>query len=665
MDPEAPMDSKSRIERLMECPICLDKSQDPRLLQCGHTLCRECLQNHIAKSAQGSHFKCPSCRYECVKPVGKDRGKPAKPEEVAVAMPKNYLLNSLMDMVQQSQREAFSLSRLGAAAVQERHCANYSNETPHTTATVFCEECAQFYCSSCKSRHQEHRLRPAEKVHASDVMAAESRRKTSRCQTHPDQLMDMYCDTCSVPACLKCCLCNHQNNGCTFLELTKKARESNKQLEDLERVAIEVVASLDKQLRKQEDARNAMKTKGDDASEKIKGVAAELKAEITAMEKSMLKTIDDTLSIAQAQANAAYETTEMENVVVHSLLSYIQSLRVSGDALDQVVHTPGLQEQVHQTGRASQKLVTLDTIFETMNLTVRDLILAHLFGTVTVKAPPALGSGPGLGPVRTNNEEKIMLRQPNALKPDLGRWGLMWTTFISGLVVCGDWLVAIGWCKPILWISNTKMQAEKTETLAGLEAVGMAVVSTSGNNYKLVITDKQRKVHFVTFNLRTMNITGRSVTERLPFEPRQVSVDSVTQKLIIANTTDNQVVVCDNTGHIETRVKVKTDIKDLSCALSTGVGYVVLDNSHPGRIHWVNRDGVVTHTYGKADGESLNCPNHMALDSQGRLVVADRENNRLHLIDVNQKLSQYLLTKNDGLKLPHFVCLDESTGETP
>ena len=98
----------------------------------------------------------------------------------------------------------------------------------------------------------------------------------------------------------------------------------------------------------------------------------------------------------------------------------------------------------------------------------------------------------------------------------------------------------------------------------------------------------------------------------------------------------------------------------MQCAVATEDGFAVLDYT-AGRIHWVDRQGVVTHTYGQGDGEGLKRPWQLVTDSQGRLIVADQCNHRLHLIDGSGRLSYYLLTRDNGLHMPLSVWLDEAT----
>ena len=43
----------------LKCAICLELFQDPRILPCLHTFCRECIQHSLNKNRS---LKCPVCR---------------------------------------------------------------------------------------------------------------------------------------------------------------------------------------------------------------------------------------------------------------------------------------------------------------------------------------------------------------------------------------------------------------------------------------------------------------------------------------------------------------------------------------------------------------------------------------------------------------------------
>ena len=46
--PTVPMASASSIDDLLQCPICLDVLHDPKVLDCQHTFCANCLAAHLA-----------------------------------------------------------------------------------------------------------------------------------------------------------------------------------------------------------------------------------------------------------------------------------------------------------------------------------------------------------------------------------------------------------------------------------------------------------------------------------------------------------------------------------------------------------------------------------------------------------------------------------------
>ncbi|CAF1013990.1 unnamed protein product [Adineta steineri] len=56
----------SNIDDLLQCPICLDILQDPKVLDCQHTFCANCLKVHLAsieRNHGSSNFMdCPTCR---------------------------------------------------------------------------------------------------------------------------------------------------------------------------------------------------------------------------------------------------------------------------------------------------------------------------------------------------------------------------------------------------------------------------------------------------------------------------------------------------------------------------------------------------------------------------------------------------------------------------
>ncbi|CAN0289411.1 unnamed protein product [Lampetra fluviatilis] len=69
--------SAPNTDNLLNCSICLDEFKVPVSLPCGHTFCKECIENHWSKALQGKAappFMCPQCRkaYTVVPPLHKN-----------------------------------------------------------------------------------------------------------------------------------------------------------------------------------------------------------------------------------------------------------------------------------------------------------------------------------------------------------------------------------------------------------------------------------------------------------------------------------------------------------------------------------------------------------------------------------------------------------------
>lgn len=66
------------LEEDLNCSICLDSYTNPKLLQCFHTYCQQCLVQLVDKDQQGQFgLTCPACRQ--VTPIPQGRVKDLRP----------------------------------------------------------------------------------------------------------------------------------------------------------------------------------------------------------------------------------------------------------------------------------------------------------------------------------------------------------------------------------------------------------------------------------------------------------------------------------------------------------------------------------------------------------------------------------------------------------
>jgi hypothetical protein len=114
----------------LQCGICLDEYNIPRLLHCGHSFCADCL-----KSIQyGLHIKCPTCRQ-----VTKLQHPPLQlsPVEdhllIDKQLPINYALTSVLDIVRNNPQKRIL------------QCSEHQFEDQK----FYCADCDQLLCSEC------------------------------------------------------------------------------------------------------------------------------------------------------------------------------------------------------------------------------------------------------------------------------------------------------------------------------------------------------------------------------------------------------------------------------------------------------------------------------------------------------------------------------------
>ncbi|XP_066568706.1 E3 ubiquitin-protein ligase TRIM32 [Amia ocellicauda] len=133
------------VREVLECPICLETFNQeqlrPKLLQCGHTVCRQCLEKLLASTING--VRCPFC------------SKVSRMSSIS-QLADNLTVLKIIDCV--SSSTAVGLM-----------CKGCLNRLPRQ----YCQSCGMVLCDACKGQehqHQGHSVLPLR-------VAAEQRRK--------------------------------------------------------------------------------------------------------------------------------------------------------------------------------------------------------------------------------------------------------------------------------------------------------------------------------------------------------------------------------------------------------------------------------------------------------------------------------------------------------
>ena len=141
-----------KLEEQLNCSICLDTYTDPKLLQCFHVYCRQCLVPLVDRDQQGRlGLSCPTCRQ--VTPI---------PDRGVAGLQSAFLINDLLGIKESLQKvEKPAATPEGAAKDPEivkpsvRFCFEHREEE----LRLYCETCGELVCVQCimkDGRHHDH-----------------------------------------------------------------------------------------------------------------------------------------------------------------------------------------------------------------------------------------------------------------------------------------------------------------------------------------------------------------------------------------------------------------------------------------------------------------------------------------------------------------------------
>ena len=129
------------------CTICLDTYTSPKVLQCDHVYCRECLRQLLLRNMSGDHsLTCPSCRQ--VTPV---------PENGVQGLKPAFQINSFLEIKKSLEKKVVNAPEVQlqdpeASDQKFTNCQDHVNEE----SKLYCETCKKFICLYCVIKGAKH-----------------------------------------------------------------------------------------------------------------------------------------------------------------------------------------------------------------------------------------------------------------------------------------------------------------------------------------------------------------------------------------------------------------------------------------------------------------------------------------------------------------------------
>ena len=324
------LNRQQRLLQLIECPICLNELQDPRLLSCQHIYCYKCVKDYHKKGNYRNALPCPQCREETTLYQGGVDN-----------LPKFFFMNELKEVVmaEDGVREEIP---------QKRRCVVCSTEDCGQPALKYCKQC-EFLCRQCYDDHSKARVSKSHQVIQASEGEAFIKSKVPPyppCYRHKHQLLDLYCRTCNIPVCVTCSQGDHRGHDCC--DLDKQAEVCKTKLdqicEDTDRLIDVVKKTIDKTKYQEKQAEADI----DDTSDNVKSTFKIMHEKLNKEEKSMLTNLKDVRIRMKKTIDATLDSQMMTLASIESLKSCQVKLADKNSPYDYATVTDSMQRDVEK-----------------------------------------------------------------------------------------------------------------------------------------------------------------------------------------------------------------------------------------------------------------------------------------------------------------------------
>ena len=202
-----------KLEDQLTCAICLDAFKDPKMLNCFHVFCKDCLQRLAVTDRQGQlSLRCPTCRRSTLLPPATS----VSGLQAAFHIHHLFEIQNALEKMKEPQK------------VQCEKCKKVSRP-----ATSFCRDCGQFICARCSDIHADWEEFSSHEVVSMDQLKGDvskhvpPQRVTHFCAKHKDQELRLYCETCGELICHDCTVRLHQGHQYDLISDTFESHKAN------------------------------------------------------------------------------------------------------------------------------------------------------------------------------------------------------------------------------------------------------------------------------------------------------------------------------------------------------------------------------------------------------------------------------------------------------
>ena len=292
------------IEEFLQCMICFEPFTHPKMLQCGHTFCYECLEGCVNAYIESYHrqpptIACPTCRYLTIFPTNGVAG-----------LPTDFKLNRIKEVLQTVQLGQNKKSQL---------CEFCQMKKRKTGSEFYCTECGKNFCHSCLKKHDKN---PTFKKHHSIHLGHEASAMLF-CKQHNGEVINHFCRSCHMVLCTWCVMTHNSHHR--IIEMQHALKVFKDTLKD----ALKTINIKHNELRIRRDQLEQERVKlvlYEEARHCIEQETEKVIQQIRRKEKELLKQLEKVQDFQGKNINTEVENTDFYLVNMDSLSDHVNRM---------------------------------------------------------------------------------------------------------------------------------------------------------------------------------------------------------------------------------------------------------------------------------------------------------------------------------------------------